>query len=727
MSRPRKQLRCLTFAAVLSAALAACSDAPSAPAHRDPGAPQLAIRDGANGGTAGFYWLAPLVKDPVTRGTFDPGLHPVVQVCEMTATGCGAVVAEFSRERGTGNETVKVDHAGQRYFVNWNTRQCGTGACALDPAKTYRVRVLLGGLEAGYADVDVVSTQAQMKNVNTGEFVALVDGKVLQVRFRLEEGIALRGPVSAATRERFRPLVERYRDWGIRPSTGRSGDAHLVVRALLNRDGTTDVEASSGTALNPPRLDPRTGSGRMDHVQLKALRSDGDALWTRNFTDLPAGEMFHQRVPAGGLARHAPFQLQVNVSELGESRTVVVTAQGVVGRRPDPAVEGLQLPERVRVGQQVMITADIRERNGDVGARMRCVLYVDGVKADEIGTAEEPLWVDGGDVVTCALTTSFATTGPKSIRVALEGVAPADDDWSSNDAMGQIAVTNGSDFLYTASARDFAYERSGPTTSWTEGRRMPGDVLDYRYENDGSEQVNDRGQSHYMSGYMPTGVTLPLVQARLTASSDGVTLQDVTMTDFVNSWFNSGATPDGELTWSSECWWGSGLSSGGQNFLSVCSSRTTVRSTGQTWSSTDFWHDRWASRATYFSGGTYRFFFGGGMSTGTWQSNWESQIGDHPQPAVGSTYAISLTFVERPAGGTETRTYTAATEPHITLSGWQTEWINDRTEATGTPACFTSRYDPTPEYYYLTSFCDKTLSVMRSRFGIVTTFPGMTP
>jgi N-acetylneuraminic acid mutarotase len=83
---------------------------------------------------------------------------------------------------------VRYDASSQAYIVNWHTDQCLTGACTLDPTKTYRLRVLVGPLELGDADVIVVSNGAQLKNIQSGQDIGLVDGRTLPVKFRIEQG-----------------------------------------------------------------------------------------------------------------------------------------------------------------------------------------------------------------------------------------------------------------------------------------------------------------------------------------------------------------------------------------------------------------------------------------------------------------------------------------------------------------------------------------------------------
>ncbi len=175
--------------------LGACSTDPSptGPAAEGP-RPTLAISDGAHNGTPHFFFTAPLVPEPIPTGPFDPTAEPAIEVCEWSGVSCGTPVAAFTRSGGTGGEAIHVDRRLERYFANWNSSQCLSGPCTLDPARTYRIRVLIGGLEAGFADLDVVATKAEIKDVDTGAFVPLQSGKLLKIAFRIEQGLVIQPP-----------------------------------------------------------------------------------------------------------------------------------------------------------------------------------------------------------------------------------------------------------------------------------------------------------------------------------------------------------------------------------------------------------------------------------------------------------------------------------------------------------------------------------------------------
>src|SRR5438309_8627849 len=189
--RPMNRSRLLLYAAALVAA--ACQDRQSPTA-----APSFLIQDAThNGGNPHFYWLPPMTRQPSFTGTFDGTLAPVVEITELPAgTACGARdPISFTTTTGPGSETVRVDLVNQLYLVNWHTK-----AFNLNTACTYRIRFLVAGLQLGLADVDVVDNGAQLKRVDTDEFVPLLDDGTLAIKARVELGavtFALTGDATA--------------------------------------------------------------------------------------------------------------------------------------------------------------------------------------------------------------------------------------------------------------------------------------------------------------------------------------------------------------------------------------------------------------------------------------------------------------------------------------------------------------------------------------------------
>jgi hypothetical protein len=165
--------RAATLAVLVAAACTADSMSPTAPTG-----PHETISDAAHAGAVpGFYFLPPMVDNPPFSGTFNASLQPRVEVCELSGAACGAVVATFTF--GTGSSSVRV--GGDHYIVNWHT-----GDFDLDPARFYRISVFQDDFRLGYADVDVVGGGNELRNVDTGQFIALLDGRTLPIKFRVE-------------------------------------------------------------------------------------------------------------------------------------------------------------------------------------------------------------------------------------------------------------------------------------------------------------------------------------------------------------------------------------------------------------------------------------------------------------------------------------------------------------------------------------------------------------
>ena len=79
--------------------------------------------------------------------------------------------------------TIDPDTEEQKYIVDWDTR-----AVDLDLSRNYRIHVDVSGAELGYADVDVVGDGGELKSVDTGERIGLMDGRTLPIAFRIENG-----------------------------------------------------------------------------------------------------------------------------------------------------------------------------------------------------------------------------------------------------------------------------------------------------------------------------------------------------------------------------------------------------------------------------------------------------------------------------------------------------------------------------------------------------------
>jgi fibronectin type 3 domain-containing protein len=69
------------------------------------------------------------------------------------------------------------------YVARWIT---GNYPSLLTAPATYRIRVVVNGWQLGYADTQLDSTRSQYKAVDTQDYVALMDGGLLRIKFRID-------------------------------------------------------------------------------------------------------------------------------------------------------------------------------------------------------------------------------------------------------------------------------------------------------------------------------------------------------------------------------------------------------------------------------------------------------------------------------------------------------------------------------------------------------------
>ena len=172
----RRVLLCLTLIS-----LSACNgDKIGQPISSPVSPPSRSISDGTFAlGNPDFFFLPPMVKNPSsspnwTAGGFNGTLHPVVHICEMT----GTTEATATLTSTCSDLATNVSLTDEQYFVNWQVPSSST--------VFYRLSVVAGTKVLGWADVETATNASQLKNVTTGEYVPLVDGRTLPVKFRIE-------------------------------------------------------------------------------------------------------------------------------------------------------------------------------------------------------------------------------------------------------------------------------------------------------------------------------------------------------------------------------------------------------------------------------------------------------------------------------------------------------------------------------------------------------------
>jgi predicted RNA-binding protein with TRAM domain len=138
-------------------------------------APSALIQDALNnGGNPFFFWTPPVVnQQPPATQRFSANLSPVLTITNLCPGG--GVVRTFSGSQ------INVSNA--RYHVNWRTSEDD-----LDSACIYRMTVTVGSTELGFADVEVVDNGRDLKNVNTDDFIPLLDDRTLPITFFIGVG-----------------------------------------------------------------------------------------------------------------------------------------------------------------------------------------------------------------------------------------------------------------------------------------------------------------------------------------------------------------------------------------------------------------------------------------------------------------------------------------------------------------------------------------------------------
>ena len=246
-------------------------------------------------------------------------------------------------------------------------------------------------------------------------------------------------PTAAAT---FRSVSNavKYRDAGQRPATGRSGSATLTVTALLGMTGTTAIDVAAGSV---------TGAGNplLTKVQLVGSTPTGAHLFTMNDNDLSVAR---STFSLAGLSRTGRVRVHANIRGVDGARTNVVVVDQRVVLRPDIAVTAVTVPGEVWTQTPTMVSATLRELNGDVGAWATCLLELDGAPVDSAAG----VWIDANGTVSCAFAILLTEPGTHSLAVRATNVVPGDWNTANNAASATVNVGRDLPLAYDAAATD---------------------------------------------------------------------------------------------------------------------------------------------------------------------------------------------------------------------------------------------------------------------------------
>jgi hypothetical protein len=174
--------------------------------HHSPTSPRISrdpsniVSDGAHGGNPDFFFLPPMVSNPVNDPNYEAGKFNstltsslVVEICRLqsapvdaqgqpVATDC---VAGPPVKRFAAGSVQQLGGSDGFYQVLWKTKDSN-----LDVTKYYRIKILVDGSSVpfGIADIDPMSDMRELHNSRTGEVIPLQDDSTLPIKFRVEKG-----------------------------------------------------------------------------------------------------------------------------------------------------------------------------------------------------------------------------------------------------------------------------------------------------------------------------------------------------------------------------------------------------------------------------------------------------------------------------------------------------------------------------------------------------------
>ena len=186
-----------------------------------------------------FFFLPPMVKQPGTDlpwnvGAFNPNLRPIVEICDFGPAVLTLPPGSICTG-ATSSYATAVSITDEHYKVNWTVPTTAT--------KFYRITVKVGNIRLGYADVESGASGASLKNVDTQNFVPLVDGRTLPIKFRIERYALCTVPGTG-------PCTSASADISTTPITVSTGTPTADPSGISTSAGVT-IPAQGGATATP--------------------------------------------------------------------------------------------------------------------------------------------------------------------------------------------------------------------------------------------------------------------------------------------------------------------------------------------------------------------------------------------------------------------------------------------------------------------------------------------
>jgi hypothetical protein len=335
---------------------------------------------------------------------------------------------------------------------------------------------------------------------------------------------------------------DHYKDEGEKPARAQVGGTVFRSRALLAKDGVTDLEVTTGsfdTSSTPP--------GHLSEVHVKAFRLDGKHQFDKEFEHLRSGggyARFSFPLPApakrhgdddDGDHDHDRGRAKDTRLEHGQLLKLHVEGKGLpsadegeaeakmettVKYRPYLTVTSLHYPASAPVKTAVEVSASVIEAMRDSGAHADCVLSVDGKPVDKV----PGMWVDANGAVTCHLVYVFTVSGKHSIGVSMQNIVPGEYDSDGDSLSGSIQIDSPSVMAYYANATDLTNTSQFVRDIFaTDTSTVPDQHL--------LSSASVHTQTRTLTGTIRGAVNLPLKKVSYADQSDGTPLTSLTFAD----------------------------------------------------------------------------------------------------------------------------------------------------------------------------------------------------
>lgn len=404
------------FPLLLLLVLVSCQDLAESPLD-GPGSTHesaLSLHDARIGGSAGFYFLPPMVSEPSAIGVPDMDRAPRVEICQKDLSN--ATCSPFATYEG-----ASVSVHGHHYQAQWSGRETGV---VLDTP--YRVSVHVGAVELGYVDVRFVGNMRAGRGHS--ELIFVSKNRTIPIRFRIEEGAV----VAAVEADECTVDGVAILDCDVQEATP---DAETTATVLEPETG--DV---AGILIIPPGAVPENALVVMKHL---------------------GGPIGAASIDPGD---QIPFFLKVDVTDLdGNPLTLLQDAELVVCQDPGQHVSTpeMALLKIFKVDSQQQTTI-LPTNVGDP----RCAGYSGNVSADASAQPKSFLARLGGDLARAARSVLRA----EPVRALHGGLNTTLGVFSDFGAvvMESTPIGYGSDFQWSSSIGSGV--GPGPfSTPWTTG------------------------------------------------------------------------------------------------------------------------------------------------------------------------------------------------------------------------------------------------------------------